>query len=173
MNASMVQLLAGIPTPTGEGVFNVRRLPEWTSHYLGRDNCGRATVLIAASGRARTIPLRLAGIEARFSTSCQVAEPGQKPRAETLTAIICISRDAGIEAYFVSLVEAVLHFLGDRPTASAVTEIVHKIVELFQKLRTPAKRSLIGFAGELVAIDASEEFGDRGAGLENGSRREG
>jgi hypothetical protein len=61
-----------------------------------------------------------------------------------------------MEAYFVSLVEALLPFLGDRPTASAVTETVHKIVELFQKLRAPAKRSLIGFAGELVAIHASE-----------------
>ena len=78
-----------------------------------------------------------------------------RPVTKTLTAVICTNRDRGVEAYFSNVMESVLPFLGQQPTATKVAEAVHQLVELFQKLHKSARRSLVGLVGELSVIDVA------------------
>ena len=142
---------------TPEGGFRVCRVPGRPAYYIGRDATGAASFLVSAPGPGRTVPLRLAGIEARFALACAVAEPGQEQRTETLTAILCTLRDAGTEAYFASVADLLMGVLGDAPTLAAVADAVGHLVELFQRLRTPPRKSLVGLVGELVVIHAAKD----------------
>jgi hypothetical protein len=114
-------------------------------------------VLVRASGAARNVPLRLAGIEARFGVPCQVAELGLPKRTETLTAIICLSREPGIEAYYAAVAETLVSVLGATPSTHQVVEAVQRLVDLFQKLRSAPKRSLSGIVGELTVISMARD----------------
>ncbi len=152
MSGPFSTLLAGLSAPAASGSFHVLRLPGSASYYAGRDSAGAATLLIAASGTGRTVPLRLAGIEARFGMACRVAEPGGSERTEALTAVVCLSRDPGVEEYFGRVVDLLVGVLGPIPTVSAVAASINELVELFQKLRRPPRKPIMGLVGELLII---------------------
>ena len=49
MTGRLEELLDEIPSPSGEGVFNVRRLQTGSAFYAGRDSRGCAAVLVENS----------------------------------------------------------------------------------------------------------------------------
>jgi hypothetical protein len=157
MTGRLQALLDEITAPSGEGVFNVRRLEDSSAFYAGRDSRGCASILIATSESGRTVPLRLAGIEAMFSTPCQIVEAGLLPTTQTVTAIICTNQERDVVAYFASIMESLIPFLGESPSTEKVAETVRQLVDLFQKLRSPARRSLLGLAGELNVLEAATD----------------
>jgi hypothetical protein len=157
MTGRLQALLDEITAPSGDGVFNVRRLGDSSIFYAGRDSRDCASILIATSESGRTVPLRLSGIEAMFSTSCQIVEPGSLPTTQTVTAIICTNQDRDVTAYFANIMESLLPFLGESPSTEKVAETVRQMVDLFQKLRTPARRSLLGLVGELNVLEAATD----------------
>lgn len=152
MSGPFSTLLSGLSAPSSAGSFHVLQLPGSASYYAGRDSSGAATLLIAASGTGRTVPLKLAGIEARFGMSCRVAEPGGSERTEFLTAVLCLSREPGVEEYFARVVDLLVGLLGPAPAVSAVAASINELVELFQKLRRPSRKPIIGLVGELLVI---------------------
>jgi Putative PD-(D/E)XK family member, (DUF4420) len=157
MTAGLQELLDEITAPSAEGVFNVRRLGDSSTFYAGRDSRGYASILIATSEGGRTVPLRLAGIEAMFSTPCQIVEPGLLPTTQTVTAIVCTNQDRDVTAYFANVMESLLPFLGESPSTEKVAETVRQLVDLFQKLRSPSRRSLVGLVGELNVLEAATD----------------
>lgn len=157
MTGAVAALLRTVAAPSTDDLFHVLRLPGHRAYYVGRDASGSASILIRASGSGRTVPLRLAGIEARFDVPCKVAEPGARERTETLTVILCLSREPGVETYFASAAEALIELLGPAPAAAEVSEAVQRLVDLFQKLRKPPRRSLVGLVGELGVIWAARD----------------
>jgi hypothetical protein len=72
MTGRLESLLNEIAPPSGDGVFNVRRLEPESAFYIGRNARGFAAVLIETSDSGRTVPLKLAGIEASFSTPYRI-----------------------------------------------------------------------------------------------------
>lgn len=152
---SVGKILGEIPAPAVEGLFHVTLLPGRPACYVGRDAFGNAAVLLRASGQGRTVPLRLAGLEARFAVPSKVAEPGSKERVETLTAIVCLSHEHEVENYFASATESLIALLPSEPTTAQVVEAVDKLVALFQKLRRPARGPLAGIVGEICMLYAA------------------
>lgn len=152
---SVGKILQEIPTPSVEGLFHVTALPGHPACYVGRDALGNAAVLLRASGQGRTVPLRLAGIEAHFAVPSKVAEPGSNERIETLTAIVCLSHEREVETYFAGAAEALIAMLPAEPTTAQVAEAVDKLVALFQKLRRPARGPLAGMVGEICMLYAA------------------
>ena len=152
MTGTIASLLKDISTPSEVGTFLVRRLSPGSPYYVGRDSAGSAALFIASTGQGRSVPLRLAGIEARFSVPCRIAEPNAPEETQTLTVILCISREPGVEGYFAGVLEALVANLGSVPTARSVGDAVDQLVNLFQKLQAPAKRSLAGLVGELCYL---------------------
>jgi hypothetical protein len=143
--------------PSGEGVFNVRRLAPESVFYIGRNARGFAAVLIETSDSGRTVPLKLAGIEASFSTPYRIVEPGKTATTQTLTAITCTNQEKDVTAYFANVMESLLPFLGKTLSTRKVAETVRQLVDLFQKLRSPSHRSLVGLIGELKVIDSASD----------------
>lgn len=137
--------------------FLARSVAGHPAFMVGRDPSGAASLLISAPGPGRTVPLRLAGIEARFAVPCSVAEPGGPERAETLTAVVCTSPDEPIQAYFANVADLLMEVLGDAPTLTTVADAVDCLVDLFQKLRQPPRKPIAGLVGELCAIDAARD----------------
>ncbi|MDA9475075.1 hypothetical protein XI03_11305 [Bradyrhizobium sp. CCBAU 65884] len=157
MTGHLEELLKVIGAPSGDNEFNVRRLENGSAFYAGRDNRGNAAVLIETSDSGRTVPLRLAGIEATFSMPYTIVEQGKASTNKTLTAIVCTIRDDDVVGYFANLMESVLPFIGRNPSTSKVADTVRQLVELFQKLRAPARRSLVGLVGELSVIEIARD----------------
>src|SRR5262249_20206433 len=124
MTGRLEALLSQISPPVGDGVLNVRRLEAESAFYVGRDSRGCAAVLIETVDNGRTVPLKLTGIEATFSTPYRIVEPGASPRTQTLTAIHCTNQQAEVVAYFANVMESLLPFLGSRPTTQKVGETV-------------------------------------------------
>lgn len=148
-------LLRQIEPPSQEDAFNVLPLPMAGHCYAGRDGRGSAAVLVKTEGAGRVVPLRLAGIEARFNVPCVVSELGTEPKTETLSVVVCSSRDFAVENTFATVMESLLALMGGAPSATDLASAVDQIVNLFQKLLRPAQRSLIGLVGELVVIRAA------------------
>lgn len=157
VTASVAEMLRAVAAPRVSGHFQVLRHPDSPAYYVGRDATGSAAVLIRASGSGRTVPLRLAGIEARFGVPCKIAELGAPERTETLTAIVCLSHEPGVEGYFASIVDTLIALLGGQPTTTEVGDAVERLVELFQRLREAPKRSVAGLIGELTVIRAARD----------------
>ena len=149
---SVGKILREIPAPNVNGLFHVSLLPGHPACYVGRDASGNAALLLRAFGQGRTVPLRLAGIEARFAVPSKVAEPGANERTETLTAIVCLSRERGVETYFAGVAESLVAVLPPEPTTAQVADAVDRLVELFQKLRRPARGPLAGLVGEICLL---------------------
>lgn len=157
MPGTVSTLLREIGPPAQESSFHVRSLSKVVPYYVGRDGSGNAAILIRTTGSGRTVPLRLAGIEARFSVPCLVSEPGGSQRTETLSAIICLVQERGIEDVFASVVESLIALMGSEPSVADIEAAVDQTVDLFQKLRRPAQRPLIGLLGELCLIRAARD----------------
>jgi hypothetical protein len=157
MTGRLEALLNEIAPPTDEGVFNVRRLEPDSVFYIGRNARGFAAVLIETSDSGRTVPLKLAGIEASFSTPYQIVEPGKPAATQSLIAITCTNQQSDVTSYFANVMESILPFLGKSPSTRKVAEIVRQLVDLFQKLRSPAQRPLVGLIGELKVINSASD----------------
>lgn len=157
MTGTFEGLLARITAPGAPGAFNVVQVPGRSAFYVGRDAQGSAVLLIRTTGPGPRVPVQLAGIEARFGMPCQVAEDGGHERIENLTAVVCSSRAPGIETYFISTMELLSSILGEAPTLTAVAEAVDRLVDLFQRLRRPARKATVGVIGELLVIRAASD----------------
>lgn len=152
MSGYIASLLRQIAAAERTNSFAVRRIAEGSGYFAGRDAAGCAALLVKSSSGGQGVPLRLAGIEARFSVSCKIAELGLSESIETFTVILCLSRDLSVEAYFSSILESLVSLLGPEPTTEEISEAVDQLVELFQKLQRPARRSLTGLVGEVSII---------------------
>ncbi|CAM2783385.1 hypothetical protein JHFBIEKO_2209 [Methylobacterium mesophilicum] len=156
MTERFSQLLGRLAAPAGGG-FHVLQLPDPAGYYAGRDCEGGATLLIRATGAGRTVPLVLAGLAASFDVPCRIQEPGGAERVERLTSVTCRSSEPAIEAYFAGVVEIMIPMLGPLPSADAVSDALSHLADLFQKLRSPPRRSVIGLVGELMVIRAARD----------------
>ncbi len=116
LSDTLGDIIKRVAPPVADGVFHVERSGRYPACYAGREASGNIAVLIRTGGKEiRTVPLKLAGIEARFSVTCNIVEPGMPGRAEILTAIVCLSQESTIEGYFVSIMEGLLGALGPMP----------------------------------------------------------
>ena len=144
--------LASVTVPMDPGSYHVRQLPGSPVFYAGRDALGTATLLVRTVGAGRMVPLKLAGIEARFSVPCHVEEPSGVQRTESLTVVMCLSHEREVEGYFAWVVDLLVSVLGPLPTSAAVASAINELVDLFQKLRRPPRKPVVGLIGELLVI---------------------
>lgn len=149
--------LASVGIPLSPGAYHVREVAGHPAFYAGRDALGTATLLIRTSGSGRTVPLKLAGIEARFSIPCRIAEPDGAARTESLTVVMCLSHEREVEGYFSRVIDLLVGVLSPAPTGAAVASAINDLVDLFQKLRRPPRKPIVGLVGELLVIEAARD----------------
>jgi hypothetical protein len=152
MSGDIRDILRELSAAQANESFAVRRLAARSRYFVGRDASGCAALLVGCSGQGRGVPLRLAGIEARFAVQCRIAEPNLPASTETLTVMLCVSRDPSVEEYFAGILQSLISVLGPEPTTEEISDAVDQLVALFQRLQQPARRSLTGLVGELCVI---------------------
>lgn len=157
--ADLLGLLGpGPSTPPHDGSFRVHPIPGPSRHYVGRNDVGQPCVLLGSKSGSMHAPIRLAVVEARFGSTCEIKPITGEPREETLTVIVCTSPDAQAQAYFLHVCETVIRILGPSPSLPRVVEVVQRLVELFRQIARPASRSVIGLLGELYVAARSRNI---------------
>lgn len=159
MRSGLASLLETIDIPTfvleTRLQYHVRPISNFEPHYFGRTNSGLPCLLLSAKGSSLRVPIRLAAIEVSFAVPCMIAVEGGDERTETLTAITCTATDHVVQSYFAHVCEIILHVVGASPSLEQVVEAVRRLVDLFQRLSAPARRSVVGLFGELYVIHAA------------------
>lgn len=158
MPGALLGLLVTIAPARDRDQFNVAVIPQKPAYYAGRDNEGRAALLVRSGGGDRPAPLALSGIDARFATPCSIVTEGSE-RIDTFSTIVCLSKDRGVEEYFCSIGESLVAVLGASPSTADVCRAVLQLVDIFQKLKAPPRRSIVGLLGELCLIAAARDPG--------------
>ena len=156
MRSDLTSLLETIRVPTsaqedGPRYF-VKSIPDFGRHFFGRNSSGAPCLLLSANGRSLKAPIRLAAVEVSFSIPCRLEILGDKPATATLTAISCTTSDRGAQGYFTHVCETILQIVGASPTVTQVADAVQRLVELFQRISAPPRRTVVGLFGELFVI---------------------
>jgi hypothetical protein len=160
MFAGLSQILKAIP-PLPQALdsqpirYHVLPIRNAAGHYFGRTSDGFPCMLLGSRDRAARAPIRLAAIEVSFAALCRIAIPDEAERMETLTAVCCTSTDPEMQGYFVHVCETILRIVGPAPCLRDIVEAVRRLVDLFQKLSRPPRRSIAGLFAELFVIHAA------------------
>ena len=155
MSSGLAELLLAIDvsqSAEGDLRYLVKSIPNFESHYFGRTNLGAPCLLLSAIDSSIKAPIRLAAIEVSFAIPCKFTLTSGKEKTETLTAIVCTTDDEIVRGYFAHVCELILHIVGASPSLQEIVEAVRRLVDLFQRLSAPARRSVIGLFGELYVI---------------------
>ena len=156
MRTLLAEILESIDAPAQSpeagSQYHVKLVPNFESHYFGRTTAGAPCLLLSANGGFVRAPIRLAAIEVGFAIPCRIALAGGAEHTENLTAIICTASDRILQEYFTHVCETILCIVGASPSLQDVIEAVRRLVDLFQRLSSPARQSVIGLLGELYVI---------------------
>lgn len=159
MSLELASLLATIDVPArapeGSVQYHVKPVPGFARHYFGRTSSGAPCLLLGANDSSLKAPIRLAAIEVSFAVPCTIDVADDQRRTETLTAIICNAADHVVRSYFVHVCETIIRIVGKSPSLEQVVDAVRRLVDLFQRLSGPQRRSVIGLFGELYVIHAA------------------
>ena len=131
-------------------------VPWASSHRVGLSLNGFPAALIAsysADVNRRPPDLVLENLRVRYSAKCTVAGKGTQVDELRLTIIECLSDQVTIRALFSELLQELLINIGPSKTTEAtISERLKNLAELFRALSLPARRTLLGLWGELIAI---------------------
>jgi hypothetical protein len=152
-------IFEGLPTPSADHtIYSVSKIPGYPACFVGKDNKASACLLIAApDGEVqRYTPIRLESLEVAFEMPSVIKQAGEITE-KIFTVVRCRSLDAEIIRYFLSVAETLLRIIGPNPTRAAVRDAVTRLAYIFQRLQSPAARSVNGLFGELFLIQCSKD----------------
>jgi hypothetical protein len=140
----------------GRPLFAVAPVPARSRYFIGKDNEGRACILISVTDpeRRRHAPIRLESLEVQFEVP-SILRVARRSAEGTYTVVRCRSLEPEFSRYFLSVCETIVRILGDEPTATAVANAVNRLALIFQRLQNPPIRPVYGLFGELSLIRLS------------------
>jgi hypothetical protein len=137
-------------------VFSVVPIPGYDGHYVGRDDQGRACVLLGSTDKGTRAPVRLGGLDVQYALTCVVSLDGVET-LDTLTVVTSTSAGEHGERYFLHVLATLIGIVGFKPTIAVVAEAVTQLAGIFQKLAVTSRESVTGVIGELVLIASSSD----------------
>lgn len=154
---SFGEALGGLSSSTNDdSSYAVTELPDAPSYLAGRSRLGQPALLVRTVDETVLMPLRLAGIEARYSVRCRVAE-GSVERIERLSIIECLSSDPDVVTFFCDCMHRLVMILGMAPAVAKVSAAVERLVAMFRALALPPLNDVTGVIGELCVIHAAAD----------------
>jgi hypothetical protein len=123
------------------------------SHRLAKDAGGSPCLLLRQPVSATsTPPIRLQNLLVSYGVPCAISHPDGQQEEGTFTIIKCSSADPSLFPHFLRILSPIISTLGPTPTAAAVRKVISGLVDLFQALTAPAKKSIQGLWAELLVI---------------------
>jgi hypothetical protein len=144
------------PDATSDLRFSAVPVEEHPRHRIAMDRHGLPSLLVTVlDADTAGPPLVLEHLRMQQGVECRVTEPGGVTETRRFTIIRCTDDDSDTRTYFLRVGGAVLEAMGNEPTSEMVSETIERLVELFRALTVPARKSVIGFWGELFVISQS------------------
>ncbi len=145
-------LVIPLERPTGRSL-SAATIPGYENYRLAKDFSGSPCLLLRQAAAATpTSPIRLQNLIVSYSVPCVVTHPDQQQEEGVFTIIKCSNVDPSLFTHFLKILSPVIVTLGPAPTAAAVRRAISGLVELFQALTTPARKSIQGLWAELFVI---------------------
>jgi hypothetical protein len=152
------KLYASLSAPTHQEattarIFAVLPIDQLPSYFVARAVNDNPALLIETSPQRRS-PISLQNLTITFDTQC-VLRFADKLHNTTAIVVECVSQDALLRDYFLTIGGHLIKRLGLTPTANEVASAIDALVSLFQRLSRPPRREAQGLFGELIVIDAA------------------
>jgi hypothetical protein len=145
-------LVLPLERPAGRSLSAVA-IPGAGSHRLAKDSSGSPCLLLRQQvSAAPTPPIRLQNLLVSYGVPCAISHPDGQQEEGTFTIIKCSGADPSLFPHFLRILSPIIATLGTTPTATAVRRAISGLVDLFQALTTPAKKSVQGLWAELLVI---------------------
>lgn len=140
--------------------FVARPIPGHNAFRLAKDTLGFPTLLLSADKsyvRRRSHPIALENLRVLPDVECRITHPDGFVEEGRFTIISCISDSQSLQAYFLRVASTVLLSVSAEPSELEVVKTVDSLVELFQALIRPPRKSVQGLWAELLIIDLSRK----------------
>src|SRR5262245_36042121 len=148
-------LVMPMAEPSGHE-FAAVAIPGADSHRIAKDASGSPCVLIRQRPHSsRPAPIRLENLSISFDVPCDIRHANRSREDDTFTIIQCSNRNPALFPHFMKIVSPMIASLGPSPTAPAVRHAIFALMELFQALSAPAKKTIQGLWSELLMIRIS------------------
>lgn len=152
-------LVLPMEQPTGRNL-SAAPIPGYENYRLAKDSSGSPCLLLRQSPAATpTSPIRLQNLIVSYGVPCLITRPDNHQEEGIFTIVRCSNVDPSLFPHFLKILSPIIVTLGTAPTAAEVRRAISGLVELFQALTTPAKKSVQGLWAELFVIrNASNPF---------------
>lgn len=152
-------LIQGIDEASGDGHFRIKAFANTSSYLAARSPTGGLALLTRCSTEEPLLPIRLAGIEARYGVRCLLRDD-QRETEERLSIVECLATDPQERQFFCGCADQLIALLGPFPTTSALGQAIDRLVAMFRALSQPARTDVVGLLGELCAVYAAADVSE-------------
>lgn len=143
--------------PTGHSLSAVE-IPNAQNYRLAKDANGSPCLLLRQSASsAPPAPIRLENLTVSYEVPCIISHPTGDQEEGSFTIIKCSTTNAALFPHFLRILSPVIATLGPTPTPAAVRRAISGLVDLFQALTLPAKKSIQGLWAELFVIRGASD----------------
>ena len=135
--------------------FSAQSIPGYERHRIGKDIQGNPSLLVYvldSPERARPAPIVLEYLTVQHNLDCRISQLDGTTESGQFTIIRCTGTDSILRNYFLRVVGAVIILLGSSPSRMDVTHAIDKLIELFQAMTEPPRKSIQGLWAELFLI---------------------
>ena len=160
MAPNLNELVRNIVVPANEESdvrYYVEPVNGFENHFFGRTNAGHPCLLLGTSHNFFRSPVRLSSIQVNYAVPCNIKFGDGAEQVERLTVISCTDVDRVMQGYFTHVCETLLRIVGKCPDLQSIIDAVAHLVDLFQKLSRPARKSVVGLFAELFVIDSASD----------------
>lgn len=138
--------------PTGRSLSAIA-IPDAENYRLAKDTNGSPCLLLRhPPSAARSAPIRLQNLMVSYGVPCSISHANGQQEEGTFTIIKCGSADISLFPHFLRILSPIIASLGPQPTAAAIRRAISGLVDLFQSLTVPAKKSVQGLWAELLLM---------------------
>jgi hypothetical protein len=134
--------------------YSTAHVPGHEAYRVGKDAHSTPAILISAAARSDlTSPsIVLENLAVHHDLACSVYESDALSEKSCFTIIHCTSTDTTLQAHFLSLAHTLMLSLGASPARAAISNAINDLVELFQALSAPPRKTVQGLWAELFLI---------------------
>jgi Putative PD-(D/E)XK family member, (DUF4420) len=145
-------LVVPMPEASGSGLSAVP-IPGAEDYRLAKDAHGAPCLLIRQEPMlTSSAPIRLQNLSVSFGVPCTIAQVGREDEPGTFTIVRCLPVNPGLFPHFLRIISPIVVALGPSPLPPALSRAIAGLVELFQALSAPAKKTIQGIWAELLLI---------------------
>ncbi len=128
-------------------------IPGAETHRLAKDSSGFPCILLRQSSFiVPMMPIRLQNLLVSYGVHCVISHTDGQKEEGNFTIIKCISADLSLYPHFLRILSPIVTMLGTTPSSATVRKAITSLVDLFQSLTSPSKKTVQGLWAELLVI---------------------